>query len=339
MFSRKSNLLPVTWAEARPKLENALGEHCAHVESEINAGNENVFRIENTYMLLRSERLKNGDLELVVVGLAGDMAAGTMAAIQHAQYLKHDSIRAHFKKRGACRFIARKLGLPVREIETKPNEHILQIRFLDMGGKSSSSSSSQTITQTTNVSGSAAASGDNLGVMISGVNESDINLTVTDHGALKVASGMADEAFHLSGLALKANEGAVKDSLEASTKTFNRAFEFGEDALTNSLKASAATVDKAFDFSNGTLENALAFGAASMEESTANSQHAIDTIKAIASQQTETTKSAIALADGAKAREQTGDTESNNDLLKNVSLMVGIVGTFITLAYLMRGSK
>ncbi|WP_428823627.1 hypothetical protein [Enterovibrio baiacu] len=317
MFSRKSDLFPVSWAEAKPNLKSALGEHYSQAESEINAGREHAFRIENTYMLLRSEHLENGDKELVVVGLSGDMAAGTMAAFQHAKYHQHDSIRAHFKKRGACRFIARKLGLPVREIETRPNEHILQIRFLDMGGKSSSASSSQTITQTTNVSGSAAASGDNYGAMISGINNSDINLQVTDHGALKLAQGLADESFNLSSMALKANEGAVKDSLEASKNTVNQAFAFGDE----------------------TVNRALAFGETSIEENSKINQYAIDTIKSVAGQQTETTKAAIAVADAAKAREQTGDTESNNDVLKNVSLMVGIVGTFITLAYLMRGKQ
>ncbi|CAK1771245.1 hypothetical protein VCRA2119O147_6410001 [Vibrio crassostreae] len=69
-------------------------------------------------------------------------------------------------------------------------------------------------------------------------------------------------------------------------------------------------------------------------ENTNLSEHAIDSIKSMAGQQTETTKAAIAMANASKAREQTGENESNNELLKNVSLMVGILGTLITMAYL-----
>ncbi|MDN3697780.1 chemotaxis protein [Vibrio cortegadensis] len=55
-----------------------------------------------------------------------------------------------------------------------------------MGGKSKSSNK----TQTTNVSGQNAISGDNLGTAISGVNDSTINVTATDHGAIQAAENM-----------------------------------------------------------------------------------------------------------------------------------------------------
>ncbi len=277
MFSPESNLIPELWENAKPRLSKALGDYLPQAEREILAGRERVYRVNNTYMLLRGEILVDETRELVVVALAGDMAAGTMSAVNHAQLHGFDSIRAHFAKKGALGFIKRKLKLPVREIETKPNEHVLQIRFNDMGGSSKSDSSSNTTTTTTNTSGSAAASGDNLGVMIAGVNDSDINLQVTDHGALAIAGDMAEEAFN-----------------------------FGNNALNTNKDVS---------------------------------QHAIDSIVSMAGQQSEATKAAIAMANAAKAREQTGETDSNNELLKNISLMVGILGTLITIAYLVAGRK
>ncbi|MFA0173269.1 hypothetical protein AB4424_25145, partial [Vibrio splendidus] len=77
---------------------------------------------------------------------------GTLSALNHGVANGFDSIRAHFNQRGAYRYIQRKLQLPVREIETHKNEHVLQIRFDDMGGRSKSKSNAKTITTTTNKS-------------------------------------------------------------------------------------------------------------------------------------------------------------------------------------------
>ncbi|ELS8947699.1 chemotaxis protein [Vibrio furnissii] len=60
-----------------------------------------------------------------------------------------------------------------------------------MGGKSSSSNK----TTTTNVSGQNAISGDNLGTAISGVNNSTINVTATDYGAVEGALAFAGDAL------------------------------------------------------------------------------------------------------------------------------------------------
>ncbi|ERM57669.1 MULTISPECIES: hypothetical protein [Vibrio] len=58
-----------------------------------------------------------------------------------------------------------------------------------MGGKSKSSSSSNT----TNVTGQNAISGDNLGTAISGVNNSTINVESVDHGAVQGALKLGEE--------------------------------------------------------------------------------------------------------------------------------------------------
>ncbi|CDS97286.1 conserved hypothetical protein [Vibrio crassostreae] len=112
----------------------------------------------------------------------------------------------------------------------------------------------------------------------------------------------------------------------------------------NALDLASETVNTSFNFGESALEEALSFGESALGTNadlseyaiganTNLSEHAIDSIKSMAGQQTETTKAAITMANASKAREQTGENESNNELLKNVSLMVGILGTLITMAY------
>ncbi|MEZ8619093.1 hypothetical protein AB6D33_24915 [Vibrio splendidus] len=304
MFSLDSNLIPETWGNAKPKLSKALGDYLKQAEIEVKAGRESLYRVEDTFMLLRGEQSPSGAKELVVVALAGDMAMGTLSALNHGVANGFDSIRAHFNQRGAYRYIQRKLQLPVREIETHKDEHVLQIRFDDMGGRSSSKSNAKTITTTTNKSNSQGIGGDNNGFALSGIENSDINLSMTDHGAMAVAGQTAEEAFN-----------------------------FGN----NTLDFASDTVDTSFNFGESALDEALSFGESAIGANTNLSEHAIDSIKSMAGQQTETTKAAITMANASKAREQTGENESNNELLKNVSLIVGILGTLITMVYLLSG--
>jgi len=278
MSSSVNDLTVCRWQDAKPRLRKALGDYLLGAQRAVKNGEACPYRIKDTYLLLRGEQFDNGARELVVVGLDGDMAIGTRAAVNHALNHGFQSIRAHFSKRGALRFIQR-LGFPAQLIEIRDGrEFVIQIRFENMGGKSSSRSSSNTVTTTTNVSGSAAAQGDNYGVMLSGVNSSDINLTMTDHGALEVAKEFGDTALNLAGSALKNN-------------------------------ASVST-------------------------------HAIDALTNAAGQQAQTTKAAIAMANAAKTREQTGATESNNKTLTTMSLVIGIVATLITIYFMMKkGAK
>ncbi|HHQ4186213.1 TPA: chemotaxis protein [Vibrio cholerae] len=64
-----------------------------------------------------------------------------------------------------------------------------------MGGKSNSSNA----TTSTNVSGQNAIDGDNLGTAISGVNNSTINVTATDHGAVSKALELGGELINQTG--------------------------------------------------------------------------------------------------------------------------------------------
>ncbi|WP_241904585.1 MULTISPECIES: hypothetical protein [unclassified Vibrio] len=295
---------PATWQQVHQQLKPVLRDYYEQAQTEVAQGLEATYQISDTVMLLRGERLKNSTKELVVVGLSGDMATGTLAAVEHAKQHGFDSVRAHFYRDGAERFIARRLKLPVHEIERHGDERVLQIRLADMGGRSSSRSRQSSTTTTTNTSSSAAVGGDNTGVMMSGVSDSDINLTMTDHGAMAIAGRTAEEAFDFGTQALRVNESVVGDSLNMVDNTVDEAFGFGASAL---------------------------------EEQSEVSQYAIDSIKSMAGQQTETTKAAIALADGAKSREQTGTSESDNSMLKKLSLTMGIIGTIITIGVLMAG--
>ncbi|CAE6902258.1 chemotaxis protein [Vibrio sp. B1FLJ16] len=84
----------------------------------------------------------------------------------------------------------------------------------------SSKSKSTNNSSTTNTSGQNAIEGDNLGVAISGVNNSTINATMTDHGAI-------ESAMELGGEALASNErisltamDEIADFAEGSLSTF-----------------------------------------------------------------------------------------------------------------------
>ena len=83
-----------------------------------------------------------------------------------------------------------------------------------MGGSSSSKSSSNT----TNVSGQNAISGDNLGTAISGVNNSTISVTATDYGAIdksyEFAGQALDETMGFAGQALGESMGFAENALD-----------------------------------------------------------------------------------------------------------------------------
>ena len=61
-----------------------------------------------------------------------------------------------------------------------------------MGGQSSS----KNVTSTSNVSGQNAISGNNLGTAISGVSDSNITVTATDHGAIEQSLLFAEKAVN-----------------------------------------------------------------------------------------------------------------------------------------------
>ncbi|CAM3990643.1 hypothetical protein VA7868_04612 [Vibrio aerogenes CECT 7868] len=209
----------------------------------------------------------------------------------------------------------------------------------------------------TNTSGQTSVGGDNLGVLLSGVNDSTINATMTDHNAIKAASEIAAQA-------IKGNVSAVSDALSSNNKTTKEAFdfgnhslEFGKDALKTSQKAmkeslgfgrdalaaSQATTKAALQSNESTLKRALStaqesfsdaldFGTASAKRQTEtakeamqslrkNNEDTISAVRSMASQSNQTAKAALTLADGASQRSQTG---SSSDMMK-VTIAIAVV--------------
>ncbi|MGR5324107.1 chemotaxis protein [Vibrio sp. DNB22_17_1] len=97
-----------------------------------------------------------------------------------------------------------------------------------------SKSSSKNTSNTTNTSGQNAIEGDNLGVAISGVNNSTINATMTDHGAV-------DAAFELGGEMVESNERVTLEAMDINRDLAETAIDEVADFAGDSLKTYAST--------------------------------------------------------------------------------------------------
>lgn len=124
-----------------------------------------------------------------------------------------------------------------------------------MGGKSSSKSTTNNTYTTTNVSGTSAASGDNNGLQLSGVNKSTINATITDHGAVNKALtemfNVTDEALDFGGealdfgeVALTKNENIIDKALNFASKASNGALDVAKNLSLDSDAATARETNK-----------------------------------------------------------------------------------------------
>lgn len=102
------------------------------------------------------------------------------------------------------------------------------------GGKTNSNTN--TTTTTTNTSGSNAAQGDNLGTMISGVNNSTINTTVTDHGAV---SGSLNFAGDVVESALESNSNVIEAAIKSNDNANNNIVDVANTAM-STVKDSAS---------------------------------------------------------------------------------------------------
>jgi len=168
-----------------------------------------------------------------------------------------------------------------------------------MGG--GGSSSSKNTTQTTNTNGTSAVSGDNLGVIISGVNGNIGNITMTDHGATKAAEGIAKSAIASNAEAMRQAGNLGAEALKANERAVDKALEFGE---------------KSFDF-----------GEKSLDAVSKTNSEAINAVKALAAQSSENTRTALKVAEMAKTHEQTGTAPQMTKVALGVSgaLAVGMV--------------
>ncbi|MGF1734355.1 chemotaxis protein [Photobacterium satsumensis] len=131
-----------------------------------------------------------------------------------------------------------------------------------MGGKSKSSNTTTTTTHTTtntnNVSGSAAASGDNNGLMLSGVNDSNINVRMTDHGAMQRASDLSELALlsnaDVTEEALWSMADVTESALAMGEHSVSEAMDFGRDAMAFNAEVSNHAIDEVSQAHHGNLQ-------------------------------------------------------------------------------------
>ncbi|WP_226420659.1 chemotaxis protein [Vibrio sp. E14] len=115
----------------------------------------------------------------------------------------------------------------------------------------SSKSKSSNTSNTTNVSGQNAISGDNLGVAISGVNNSTINTTMTDHGAVNAAMELGEQAFEFGGEMLNSNERISLEAMDTTQDIAETAIDEVADFAGDSLATYASTNSENLDMLAG----------------------------------------------------------------------------------------
>ncbi|MGI3059196.1 chemotaxis protein [Vibrio alginolyticus] len=119
----------------------------------------------------------------------------------------------------------------------------------------SSKSKSSNTSNTTNVSGQNAISGDNLGVAISGVNNSTINTTMTDHGAVNAAMELGEQAFEFGGEMLNSNERISLEAMDTTHDIAETAIDEVADFAGDSLATYASTNSENLDMLAGLAGN------------------------------------------------------------------------------------
>lgn len=120
-----------------------------------------------------------------------------------------------------------------------------------MGGSSKSSNSTTNNTTTNNKSNSAAFNGDMSGHVMSGIENSTINMT--DGGAVnKALEAMFEnskEAFSFGEEALNVNEAVTKAAINSSTNVFEDALNFGREAMQSAESATDSALGVAKNLS------------------------------------------------------------------------------------------
>lgn len=144
-----------------------------------------------------------------------------------------------------------------------------------MGGDSDSSN--VTNNTTTNTSGSIATQGPNNGVQISGVNGSNIDVTMTDHGAVggsidlagdvvdnmeSVANNAIDKNNDLLESVLDNNSGLIEDVLDNNSDIFEGAL----DSVNSSAGQTATNAKETLQFAKELASNAMTGGQAETQK-------------------------------------------------------------------------
>ncbi|MCW8330874.1 chemotaxis protein [Photobacterium sp. SDRW27] len=204
-------------------------------------------------------------------------------------------------------------------------------------GKGGSSSSTNQNTSV-NTSGQNAIQGDNLGVALSGINDSEIDVTMTDHGAM-------ERAAELSELAITNNTAVTTEALDANVAVSEAALESNTAATEAALVMGENAVDSAMDFgrdalasNTAVLSESLEFGRDAM---TANAEVANNAMEVVTNAHGENLQMMAGLA-GNQAAQNSESLEAIKDLAamkvdggqvatsKQMTIIVGIVFFFVT---------
>lgn len=133
-----------------------------------------------------------------------------------------------------------------------------------MGGDSASSNT--TNNTTTNTSGSVASQGDNNGAQISGVNGSNIEVNMSDHGAvegsLDLAGDVVDNMESVANNAIDKNNDLIEDVLDNN----NDIFEGALDSVTSSAGQTATNAKDTLQFAKELAANAMTGGQAETQK-------------------------------------------------------------------------
>ena len=156
-----------------------------------------------------------------------------------------------------------------------------------MGGSSSSKSSSNT----TNVSGQNAISGDNLGTAISGVNNSTISVTATDYGAI------------------------------------DKSYEFAGQALDETMGFAGQALDNTMDFAGQALGESMGFAENALDEfSSANSENLQMLAGLSGSQAEQNTENISAMMELAKFNKDGGQSKLSQQQLVLTAIVIVVIG-------------
>ncbi|ORT52518.1 chemotaxis protein (plasmid) [Vibrio sp. qd031] len=163
-----------------------------------------------------------------------------------------------------------------------------------MGGKSSSSSN----TTATNTTGQNAIEGDNNGVALSGINDSTVNVTATDHGAVKGALELGGE--------LISEVGNIHD----------KNIDFASDVTKQTT-----------DFAAGAIANNTEFAGSVLEEFSSSNSENLNMLAGLSgSQAAQNSANLDAVMELAKFQNDGGETENNKTQLIAIVVLGLVVG-------------
>ncbi len=133
-----------------------------------------------------------------------------------------------------------------------------------MGGKKSESKNTTT---TTNVGGTNAIHGDNLGVSVAGVNNSTMTITATDHGAVDKSLDFAESAAEF---AMTSNAEVTGRALDSVDGAVDKAFGFGKDSLGVVVSIAGSSIDQLGDKHSENLQMLAGLSGSQGEQNSQN---------------------------------------------------------------------